>query len=41
MMEFSFDNHKIKKEEFLTIEKSRNKFTDQYIQLCKAFYLDI
>jgi tRNA1Val (adenine37-N6)-methyltransferase len=40
MMEFSFIKAKIK-EERLTIEKSRHQYTNEYINLCKDFYLDM
>jgi tRNA1Val (adenine37-N6)-methyltransferase len=39
LMEFSFIDSKIK-EEYLIIEKSRNHYTNEYIDLCKDFYLD-
>lgn len=38
MMEFSFSKDSYK-EELLIIEKSRHQYTDQYISLCKDFYL--
>ena len=40
MIEFSFHKNKIQ-EEYLIIEKSRHKYTDKYIELCKDFYLDM
>ena len=40
MMEFSFIKAKLK-EERLTIEKSRHQYTNEYIDLCKDFYLDM
>ena len=38
MVEFSFIKS-IVLYEYLTIEKSRHDYTDEYIQLCKSFYL--
>ena len=38
MLEFSFIKSEVIEEQ-LTIEKSRHKYTDKYIQLCKDFYL--
>ena len=38
LMEFSFSELKIK-EEYLIIERSRNYYTNAYIDLCKDFYL--
>ena len=38
MMEFSFTKSSCK-EDCLIIEKSRSQYTDQYISLCKDFYL--
>lgn len=38
MLEFSFYQN-IKKEEYLVIENSRHQYTDDYIDLCKHFYL--
>ena len=38
MLEFSFFKSKIITE-YLTIEKSRHQYTDEYTQLCKDFYL--
>ena len=40
LMEFSFKKKKVEKDH-LTIEKSRHKYTDQYIGLCKKFYLNL
>ena len=40
LMGFSFSESKIK-EDYLIIEKSRHEYTNQYIQLCKEFYLDM
>jgi tRNA1Val (adenine37-N6)-methyltransferase len=40
LMEFSFSKSKIK-EFHLIIEKSRHKYTKEYINLCKDFYLDM
>lgn len=40
LMQFSFSKTKIK-EQHLIIEKSRHKYTKEYIALCKDFYLDM
>jgi tRNA1Val (adenine37-N6)-methyltransferase len=40
MIEFSFIKSKIKTEK-LTIERSRHQYTNDYINLCQGFYLDI
>ena len=40
LMEFSFTKSKIK-ENHLIIEKSRHKYTKEYIDLCKDFYLEM
>lgn len=40
LMEFSFSKSKIK-ENHLIIEKSRHKYSKEYIDLCKDFYLEM
>ena len=40
LLEFSFIPSKLKKE-YLVIEKSRHEYTNQYVNLCQKFYLNM